>query len=179
MKTFIIIPIVIILIACNNDNNILNNTDSNNTYKENAISNSDDLTQQLLGNWNAIHGTGGGIYEPEWPADSIQLRPPYILLFFYEQGFDLRNDHLWYPRRYDLNDHIFSTDTLYWGDWQVVDPNTLLFTTNMFSPDTIEVEIIKFSLDSLTIYSTSWGTAYLVRHLVDSIPACSNNNLSD
>lgn len=90
MKTLILIPIVIILIACKTDNNILNNTDVDNSHNDKIIFNPDNLTQQLLGNWNAIHGTGSGIFDPEWPSDTLQLRPPYNLIFYYENGFDLR-----------------------------------------------------------------------------------------
>lgn len=78
-----------------------------------------------------------------------------------------------------MNEYTFSTDTLYWGSWQVVDANTLLFTKDIFTPDTLEIEIIKFNLDSLTIYSTSWGTTYLIRQLDDTLLACSSGNSSD
>ena len=166
--------LIVVLISCNEKDSILSNGQYSSPSNSEIVNDKGNTEEALIGAWNAVHGTQSGVYAPEWPADTVKLRLPYIVLLYYEQGFELQKNQIWYPRRY--NNGSYSTDTLYSGNWQLVDQNTLQFTTNFVISDTITTTIVKLSSDSLILYSY-WGTSYLLKQ-DENTPQCtfSGNN---
>ena len=177
MKKLNLLLILVLIIACTKENiDIPESVSENEKTSETPVNINvqlGNLNDHLKGKWNAVNHTVSGVFDPEWPNDGNDFFPPYNILFFYEQGFELKDNHIWYPRYNEPGTVKFNTDSSqHWGYWYLEDLNTIKFYAVSFLDQTISdstiMNIISLKSDSLILFNEIWGTSYLIKDTIQS-----------